>query len=59
MTQITLLPNVNSPMKYHCPGILSRMFTVTSEVQKNQAFPPAHQYMPNESEICSVMSDFL
>ena len=59
MTQITLLPNVNSPVKYHCPGIISRMFTVTSEVQKNQAVPPVHQYMPNESESCSVTSDFL
>ena len=23
------------------------MFTVTNEVQKDQAFPPVHQYMPN------------
>ena len=59
MTQITLLPNINSPMKYHCPGIISRMFTVTNEVQKDQAFPPVHQYTPNESESRSVMSDFL
>ena len=59
MTQITLLPNINSPMKYHCPGIISRMFTVTNEVQKDQAFPPVHQYTPNESERRSVMSDFL